>query len=567
MPATSLNPKYATLNTLLNTISNPSDGGKQYRIFLGAGASVSSGIKSARDMVAEWRTLFDASASSGEKAKDQSWYETDLEYSSLFTHHYPLPAERRDYIEHCLENAKPSFGYLYLADLLEKGFFNTVVTTNFDDLLLEACYTFTQKVRPIVAWNDTDIPQIRLASKRPKIIKIHGDYRFDSLKNTSREVNDVAQGTHSAIERLANESGLIVVGYGGCDRSVMISISKLLENPSAFPYGVYWCLRSHSKPPERLKDHFDDERLQFVRVEGFDALMARLHDTLVGKSPDIVANPSAFACSKTSHLLSGLSNSEGIGSESPQAIKRDLASLGAQVNGEISFTFPTGLLGSIKFMQGEHAEARQILLPMIENMSASNVDLVIFFESLRHSWDKNICDAAIKAINASAEKISGNPSVLLNATLSLIHGKHYDEAERLIEIVDAAIENKPELVPQQTRDCNELNRLQIVIHRGNELTEAQQQAVMAVSARNSDSCLIDFGCQILLGLYDYALKIVRDNSDQFPASTLDWPIIKLLPPASITKLRNILGGGEHHFGKLEINYPIPQTPKRITPST
>ncbi len=84
-----------------------------------------------------------------------------------------LQRQRRVFVENEVSGKKPSIGYAYLVRLIERGFFNTVFTTNFDDLLNEAFYRFS-KNRPIVCAHDSSISGVTITSSRPKIIKLHG---------------------------------------------------------------------------------------------------------------------------------------------------------------------------------------------------------------------------------------------------------------------------------------------------------------------------------------------------------------------------------------------------------
>ena len=74
--------------------------------------------------------------------------------------------------------------------LIAAGYFNTVFTTNFDDLLNEAFYRFSH-VRPVVCAHDSSISGVTITSDRPKIIKLHGDYLFDNIKTTLRETESL----------------------------------------------------------------------------------------------------------------------------------------------------------------------------------------------------------------------------------------------------------------------------------------------------------------------------------------------------------------------------------------
>ena len=127
---------------LINLIKASVPYGPNYVLLLGAGASSQSGIKTARQMIEGWRKIY-AEIHKNNGAKElsqQTWYKKGSEYSALFEELYDEPSQRREVIEQFVAKASPSIGYMYLVDLLEKGVFNTVFTTNFDDVLNEACY-------------------------------------------------------------------------------------------------------------------------------------------------------------------------------------------------------------------------------------------------------------------------------------------------------------------------------------------------------------------------------------------------------------------------------------------
>lgn len=126
-----------------------------YSIFLGAGASVTSGIRTATQLIDEWAIELYERFNDGRKAesaevakqyfeyKHSSWYNPDNPYSSLFEKKFDLPTQRRRFVEQEVDQKFPSIGYAYLASLVDKNYFNTVFTTNFDDLINEAFYLFS----------------------------------------------------------------------------------------------------------------------------------------------------------------------------------------------------------------------------------------------------------------------------------------------------------------------------------------------------------------------------------------------------------------------------------------
>jgi len=278
---------------------NRNDDMPSYALFLGAGASFHSGILTADAMIDEWRRrLFLINKPRYKYAtwlRKQSWYESDQEYAVLFAELYDEPSQRRDYIERCIEGSHLSWGYLYLTSLFEAQIFNTVFTTNFDDLINEACYLYTDKVRPIVCAHDSEVSNIRITKKRTKIIKLHGDFLFDNIKNTTSETERLEKNMELKLSQFGQEYGLVVIGYGGRDNSVMSIIEKLLRNSDYFKHGVYWCIRRGETPRKRVQDLLTKDRVHAIEITGFDEFMSLVHDQANLQLPPLLVNPMQVA--------------------------------------------------------------------------------------------------------------------------------------------------------------------------------------------------------------------------------------------------------------------------------
>jgi hypothetical protein len=54
-------------------------------------------------------------------------------------------------------------------------------------------------LRPIVCAHDSAISSITITSKRPKIIKLHGDYLFDDIKSTVRETESLEENNKKEV--------------------------------------------------------------------------------------------------------------------------------------------------------------------------------------------------------------------------------------------------------------------------------------------------------------------------------------------------------------------------------
>lgn len=265
-----------------------------FALLVGSGASATSHVKLASEMVEEWRRLLYERSNSKDSYKvwltKQYWHGSDDEYAILFEQMYDQPALRRAYIEECIKDAHPNWGYVYLTNLLKDNVFNVVFTTNFDDLVQEACYLYSD-LRPIVCAHDSAVSGIRVASVRPKIIKLHGDYLFDDLKNTVRELETLEDNMKRKFMQFAQDYGLVVVGYSGRDRSVMDILDMLVKQDEYLKQGVYWCERPGETRGRRLSSLLRRDKVYTVEIPGFDEFMAELHNEAKLKLPEPVANP------------------------------------------------------------------------------------------------------------------------------------------------------------------------------------------------------------------------------------------------------------------------------------
>lgn len=285
-----LSTKRRSISDLARFVSTRTDLNPNYTLLIGAGCSVTSGIRSASTLANLWRKeLYETFAGKGAiptasideqqeflKAHQGSWYDQAREYSSLFEKRYDLQRQRRMFVETEVAGKVPSIGYAYLTALVEQNYFNTIFTTNFDDLVNEAFYVYSEQ-RPIVCAHDSSINSVTVTSKRPKVIKLHGDYLFDDLKSTARETESLEQNMKAKFAEFSKDYGLIVVGYSGGDRSIMDVLSTLLKNDEYLKNGIYWCIRNHSDVPEELRKLMWRERVYFVEIDGFDELFAELY--------------------------------------------------------------------------------------------------------------------------------------------------------------------------------------------------------------------------------------------------------------------------------------------------
>lgn len=135
----------------------------KFSMFLGAGASVESGVPSAGECIWEWkRDIFISKnpvlaethnniKSEQVKRSIQNWLDnqgiypqlnSEEEYSKYIEAAYKIADDRRKYFQHLIEEKSPSLGYHIIALLAENEIVKSVWTTNFDGLMLKTAHSY-----------------------------------------------------------------------------------------------------------------------------------------------------------------------------------------------------------------------------------------------------------------------------------------------------------------------------------------------------------------------------------------------------------------------------------------
>jgi hypothetical protein len=263
----------------------------RYAFFLGAGCSVSSDIPSAGALVRDsWiprlckikaphRTDYLAFAK--EQFPGYEHEKASSFYGQLIDALFITPNDRQREIEQLCEGKFPGFGYAALSKLVahKSTAFNVVLTTNFDDLMADALYLYTE-ARPLVIHHESLAAFIRPTRMRPLVVKLHGDSRL-SPKNTREETEDLGENLAKHIAMLLNDRGLIFMGYGGADESILKLLAALPEE--ALPSGVFWL--SRSEPAGKVREWLHKRVGVWVKITDFDEFMLRAYAAFGMKHP------------------------------------------------------------------------------------------------------------------------------------------------------------------------------------------------------------------------------------------------------------------------------------------
>jgi Tfp pilus assembly protein PilF len=269
---------------------------KRFAAFLGAGCSVSSGIPAAGDLVrGQWLPRLrdvcapeckDLDTWAKEQFPDYDPKNPAASYGAVMERLFLSPEERQREIENLCDGKFPGFGYAVLASLvaMQGGRFNVVLTTNFDDLMADGLYLFTQ-ARPLLIHHESLASFIRPTRTRPLVVKLHGDNRL-SPQNIADETKSFKDNIEKNVRTVLHDRGLIFVGYGGNDEGITKMFEALPQD--SLPLGVFWV--SSAEPQGIIRPWLLSRNAIWVEKRDFDELMLLVRDVFSLPHP----NPARF---------------------------------------------------------------------------------------------------------------------------------------------------------------------------------------------------------------------------------------------------------------------------------
>ena len=292
-----------SVNQLVKAVREGRSNSERFCFIIGSGASVSSGIPTGAGLEAQWMKEMEESPGLdeiGEVAKTLeehleykfeeirvAWEETKKSGTPLPSDYYfdlyklrffPNHRNGYHYLEKIMANRNPGFGYHPLALMLTDGSgSNLVITTNFDSLIEDALFFYTDD-KPLVINHELLVeyagdPNI----KRPIIAKVHRGIFFDPL-NQPEETNGLKGIWRDVLASVFQSYTPIVIGYGGGDNSLM---NFLEDSELKMKNGIYWCyFEKYGLPSEKIQRLIKDKNGYLVRTAGFDATMLAFGNAL-----------------------------------------------------------------------------------------------------------------------------------------------------------------------------------------------------------------------------------------------------------------------------------------------
>lgn len=299
------NYRIISANQLVRAIEDGKKNEERFCFILGSGASVSSGIPAGVSLESDWMKEMETTPGMKEVREiakklqedghlendfaeiEKAWNETkstgepfpsEFYFDIYKLRFFPNHRNGYHYLENIMANKNPSFGYHPLALMLASGKGdNLVITTNFDSLVEDALFLYTDR-KPLVINHELLADYAGDSNiKRPIIAKVHRGIFFDPL-NQPEETNELKGRWHDVLVSVFQIYTPIVIGYGGGDNSLM----KLLEEDNVkMKNGIYWCyMEKYGLPNEKTQELVQNKKGYFVRTAGFDAIMLAIGNAL-----------------------------------------------------------------------------------------------------------------------------------------------------------------------------------------------------------------------------------------------------------------------------------------------
>ena len=199
--------------------------------------------------------------------------------------------ERRDLIAEHIDKAKINWAHICLGLLIQAGYVDRVLTTNFDSLVVRSCSLLGE----FPATYDFAASQLHKAADIPEkaVFYLHGQRTGFVLMNTEEETAKHSELMAPVFEDAGRGRLWVVVGYSGENDPVFDHLAKV----SRFDNGLYWVGYEDNEPAKHV--------LEKLLVSGKDAFYANGFDAdsfFITLTQKLGIFPPKFLAAPFSHL-------------------------------------------------------------------------------------------------------------------------------------------------------------------------------------------------------------------------------------------------------------------------
>jgi tetratricopeptide (TPR) repeat protein len=243
-----------TIEDVVETLKDAKKRGRKCVLLIGAGCSVSGGIPRASDFVAEIESRYPAAY---RRVADNPTYPACMA---------ALPYDaRRSLIAGFVDNARINWAHICIAQLMQHDYVDSVLTTNFDPLLIRACALLgiIPAIYDLAASQQFDPAYL----DQPSILYLHGQRFGPVLLNTEAECTALSASLAPMFGAIGRNRVWIVVGYSGVNDPVFEHLAAIPR----FDNYLYWVGYKDNPPADHIQHQLLDDARGAFHVPGFDA--------------------------------------------------------------------------------------------------------------------------------------------------------------------------------------------------------------------------------------------------------------------------------------------------------
>ncbi len=271
-------------------------------VLLGSGVSRSAQILTGWEVTLDLVRRLAVMQGAGEPPDLEAWY-TDTygkapDYSDLLLGLAKTGAERRSLLQSYFEPTEaereagaklPTAAHRAIGRLVAQGFVKVVLTTNFDRLMETALRD--EGIEPIVVSTaDGTKGAAPLVHQRCLVVKLHGDYLDDRVKNTEAELTAYDPHMNQYLDRILDEFGLIICGWSGeWDTALRAALERCKSRRYTTTWVTMGAPRPKTVPLIALRD------AQVVSTSGADSFFSGLEEKITSLVDLKSAPPSSAA--------------------------------------------------------------------------------------------------------------------------------------------------------------------------------------------------------------------------------------------------------------------------------
>ncbi|MEO7086528.1 MAG: hypothetical protein ABI442_02545 [Gemmatimonadaceae bacterium] len=270
--------RFRSVDEIKETLQNAKSRGRGCALLIGAGCSVKAGIPTANGFVdvikAEYKLAY-------ERAAEKSYPKCMAEL---------LLSERRDLIGRYVDSARINWAHLCIALLMQEGYVDRVLTTNFDLLVVRACAALG--IFPAIYDFATSQLLKRADIPEKAVFYLHGQRTGFVLMNTEEDMATHSRLLVPVFEDAGSGRAWIVAGYSGASDPVF----EHLANVPRFDNGLFWVGYGNEEPANHVREKLLEQPKDAFYTKGYDAdsFFISLTRALNIFPPDLIARPFTY---------------------------------------------------------------------------------------------------------------------------------------------------------------------------------------------------------------------------------------------------------------------------------